>query len=182
MKKAALFHGTGGSPDLFWFPWLKQSLEGLGYSVWAPQLPDADDPHLDNWLAFVQTYFTCTSETVLVGHSAGCPLILSLLERSAVRIAKAVLVSGFVLPLKPDAREAILQESYDWERIKQNANEIVIINSDNDPWGCDQRQAQYMFDHLGGTMIMRHGEGHMGSLSFDQPYREFPLLRQLIGG
>jgi hypothetical protein len=37
-----------------------------------------------------------------------------------------------------------------------------------------------MFDHLGGTLIVRHGEGHMGSDSFNQPYKEFPLLEKLI--
>ncbi len=37
-----------------------------------------------------------------------------------------------------------------------------------------------MFDHLGGTQIIKHGEGHMGSDTFTQPYREFPLLVQLI--
>ncbi|MEK7577324.1 MAG: hypothetical protein AAB492_01730 [Patescibacteria group bacterium] len=29
-------------------------------------------------------------------------------------------------------------------------------------------------------MIIRHGEGHMGSDSFKQPYKEFPFLVKLI--
>jgi hypothetical protein len=35
-----------------------------------------------------------------------------------------------------------------------------------------------MFDHLGGTQIIKHGEGHMGSDTFKQPYKEFPLYRE----
>ena len=37
-----------------------------------------------------------------------------------------------------------------------------------------------MFDTFGGTLIIRHGEGHMGSNAMNQPYKEFPLLLKLI--
>jgi len=33
---------------------------------------------------------------------------------------------------------------------------------------------------FGGTLIIRHGEGHMGSDKFNQPYREFPLLEKIL--
>ena len=57
---------------------------------------------------------------------------------------------------------------------------MILINSDNDPWGCDDKAGKFIFDNLGGTLIIRHGEGHMGSNTFNQPYREFPLLLELI--
>lgn len=57
--------------------------------------------------------------------------------------------------------------------------EIIFINSDNDPWGCDDKQGRKMFDKLGGTLIIRH-DGHMGSEKFNQPYREFPLVVKLV--
>ena len=34
-------------------------------------------------------------DTVIVGHSAGGPLLLSILENLTIQIAKAILVSGF---------------------------------------------------------------------------------------
>jgi hypothetical protein len=37
-----------------------------------------------------------------------------------------------------------------------------------------------VFEKLGGTLIIRHGEGHMGSTLFNQPYRKFPLLEKLL--
>jgi hypothetical protein len=37
-----------------------------------------------------------------------------------------------------------------------------------------------MFDKLGGTLIIKSGEGHMGSDSFNQPYKEFPLIITLV--
>ncbi len=56
----------------------------------------------------------------------------------------------------------------------------MFIHSDNDPWGCSEKQGKEMFDKLGGTLIIKHGEGHMGSDSFNQPYKKFPLLVKLI--
>jgi hypothetical protein len=58
--------------------------------------------------------------------------------------------------------------------------DIIFINSDNDPWECTDIQGRIMFDHLGGTQIVLHGEGHMGSGTFKQPYKDFPLVAKLI--
>lgn len=149
--------------------------------MWVPQLPNADHPSVNTWLPFVLREGKFTKDTVIVGHSAGCPLILSILENINVRVHKAILVSGYARP-KGDNKdpEAILQSQYNWKKIKKNIDELIFINSDNDPWGCDDKEGRYMFDNLGGTLIIRHGEGHMGSDSFKQPYKEFPLLVKLI--
>lgn len=121
------------------------------------------------------------SETILIGHSAGTPLILSILENINVKINKAILVAGYARSNPKNEPQPILQEKYNWNKIKNNVRDIIFINSDNDPWGCDDKQGRYMFDNLGGTLIIRHGEGHMGSDYFNQPYKEFPLLEKLLG-
>ena len=74
----------------------------------------------------------------------------------------------------------IIKKSYDWEKIKAHSEEFVFINSDNDPWGCDDIQGRRMLDKLGGVQIVMKGEGHMGSVSRNQPYKEFPLLKKII--
>lgn len=46
---------------------------------------------------------------------------------------------------------------------------------------CDDNQGRQMLDSLSkGTLIIKKGEGHMGSDRFNQPYREFPFLLNLI--
>lgn len=82
--------------------------------------------------------------------------------------------------LLPDGPTKILQGKYDWEKIKNNCGEYIFINSDNDPWGCDDKQGMEMWKKLGGRLILWHGEGHMGSDSFNQPYKEFPFLVSLV--
>ncbi len=182
MSNVSLFHGTGSSPNDFWIPWLKKELEQGSHKVWAPQLPNADTPRLKEWLPFCLSNrdFFDIEDSILVGHSAGCPLILSLLERIEVKVKKVILVAGFAQPLNSNDPEEILPATFNWGKIRSFADSFVIINSDNDPWGCDDGAGKYIFDHVGGTLIVRHGEGHMGSKKFNQPYREFPLLLELI--
>ena len=102
-----------------------------------PYYPELNYEPIDVFLPKVLTQHVFTSETVLVGHSAGAPLILSLLEHIDVQIAQAILVAGFFEPFA-DVADPILQSSYNWEKIKNNVRDIVIINSVNDPWGCDE--------------------------------------------
>ena len=58
----------------------------------------------------------------------------------------------------------------------------MLKNSDNDPWGCDDKQARPVAEQLEAKFILAEGPGHMGSGSFNQPYREFPLLKELLDG
>lgn len=178
MKNATIFHGSGGTPESFWFPFVKQGLEQRGYKVWVPQLPNPDGERLDEWLPFALENGNYDAETVLIGHSSGSPLILSVLENLKSPIKQAILVSGFSQPISNEPKP-ILQEKYDWDKIKANCGNFVFINSDNDPWGCDDKQGKIMQDHLGGKLIVKH-DGHMGSEKFNQPYREFPLIIELV--
>ncbi len=179
MKNAVILHGSGETPESFWFPYIKLELEKKGYIISIPQLPNTDNPDLASWLpaAFKEAY---NEETLLVGHSAGCPLILSVLEQLNVKIKQAILVAGFSTPL-PDGSTSILQDKYDWKKIGENVEDIILINSDNDPWGCDDKQGRNILDNLGkGTLIIQKGEGHMGSDTYNQPYKEFPFLVKLF--
>ncbi len=180
MKNAIIFHGTSCTPNSYWIPWLKSELEKKGYEVYAPQLPEADIPTLKNWLPLVLSNGKYNSETVIIGHSAGAPLTLAVLENLKSPVAKVILVAGYARPKGEEmAEEPILQKEYDWEKIKNNAKEFFFINSDNDPWGCNDIEGRYLYDHLGGTQIIKN-EGHFGSDTFKQPYKQFPLLLKLI--
>jgi len=178
-RNAIIFHGTGTRPDEFWFPYLKENLEGRGYSVWLPQLPNADKPNVEEWLPFALKNGTFTEDTVLIGHSKGSALTLHILEKINVQIKQAILVSGYAEAL-PKTAASDAKDELKWDIIKSHVKDIIFINSDNDPWECTDVQGRIMFDHLGGTQIILHGEGHMGSGTFKQPYKKFPLVAKLI--
>lgn len=181
MKNAILLHGIAETPKSFWLPYVKRELEKKGYEVWAPHLPNSDNPNIKKMLPFVLNYGQFTKNTVIIARSAGCPLTLSILENIKTPIKQAILVAGFATPLPvKGAATKILQKKYDWTKIRQQVKDIIFINSDNDPWGCDDKQGKYMLDRLGGKLIIAKGEGHMGSDTFKQPYKKFPFLIKLV--
>jgi len=115
MKNAIIFHGSGETPNSFWYPSIKKFLEGQGYKVWDPQLPEPtnDIPELKFQLPFVLKNGKFDKETTIIAHSAGCPLTLSILGNIKVRINRAFLVAGYARPLEgiPESKP-ILQKKY----------------------------------------------------------------------
>ncbi len=114
MKNAMIFHGTGCNPNSFWQPYIKNKLIKLGYKVWIPHLPKPDKPDLKNWLPFVlkNKNFIINKKTILIGHSAGSPFILSILENIKTKVDKAILVAGYLNPEpKTYEEEPILQKN-----------------------------------------------------------------------
>lgn len=179
MKNAIIFHGTGDTNNDFWFPYIKEELKAKGFEVWLPQLPNSKKPNIKDWLTFILENGKFTSETVLIGHSAGAQIILSILENIDVQIKQAILVSGYAESLRESA-DSDKKPNLNWEKIKEHVQDIIFINSDNDPWECNDAQGRIMLNRLGGTQIIPHGEGHMGSTTHKQPYKKFPLLAKLI--
>jgi uncharacterized protein len=177
--KAIIFHGTGGSPDSNWIPYIKEGLEKKGYEVVVPSLPNSDNPNLKDSLQMALA-LPYDSDTILIGHSSGASLILSVLENIDAKVRQAILVAGFFEPLNSPEPEPMVQEVYDWEKIKLHCQEFIFINSDNDPWGCTDKVGSALQERLGGKLIVATGQGHMGSEAFNQPYKEFPSLLSLI--
>ncbi len=176
MKKVIILHGTSCSPGLYWYPFIKEGLAARGgYEVSIPNLPNPEEANLKDWLPFILENYTIDEDTIIIGHSAGSPLILSILENINVKIRQAILVAGFI-----ESDSKILQTSYNWKKIKSNFKEIIFINSDDDPWGCDHEQGKKLFNELGGKLVLLHKEGHMGSTTFNQPYKSFPFLLKII--
>ena len=184
MKTAWLLHGTGGSnTDYFWFEDTKKYLESKDYEVWWPLLPQTEKPNLEETRNYIEDGMPLFNEdTIIIGHSSACPAILNLLQFVKVPIKQVILVAGFYQSLNNDGYSDLMLQGkeYDWESIKQVVRDIVLINSDNDPWGCDDKQARPVAKKLDAKFVFAEGQGHMGSGTYDQPYREFPLLKEVL--
>jgi predicted alpha/beta hydrolase family esterase len=184
MKTALLLHGTDGSgEDYFWFADTKKYLESKGYEVWWPALPNTKHPQLIETREFIEKHYNLfhwNKDMIIIGHSSACPLILNIMEDFKVKIKKVILVSGYYIKRPDEGSTSMLPKSFNWNKIKQHAEEIIIINSDNDPWFCDDKQARPVAKELGAKFVLAKSQGHMGSDYYKQPYREFNLLKQLI--
>lgn len=175
-KSAIIFHGTGGHPDVAWYPWLDGQLTARGYLVERPHYPGINVEPVEELLPKILRAHHFDDETVLVGHSGGAALLLALLQRLAEPVAQTILVTGYATRVN-ESQEPVLQEVYDWDLIRANAGDFYFINSIVDPYGCDAGQGRLMFEHRGGTQIVRD-DGHFGD--YDQPYETFELVDKLI--
>ena len=180
-KTAVIFHGLGGSEHSFWIPWLKIELQAQGFDVWTPTLSACERfEDLDQWVQEVAAAAPHREFDVMVGHSAGVPLILRLLSRNDFFARQAIGVAGFIKPLAEAAFEDLSYPAgFDVDAIRNNCPALTFIHSDNDPWDCGQEQGEWMRRRLGGTLVVMTGEGHFGSEAMRQPYRTFPLLKLL---
>lgn len=175
-KNAIIFHGTGGNPDAVWYPWLDRRLTARGYRVERPYYPGLNVEPIATFLPKVLDGHSFDADTVLVGHSGGAALLLAVLEHLQAPVAQTILVAGYATTPN-DSDEPVLQDAYDWDRIRANGGDLYFINSITDPYGCDATQGRLMFENLGGTQIVRD-DGHFGD--YNQPYDTFELVDRLI--
>lgn len=176
MTRAVIVHGTGGHPDVIWYPWLADRLTARGWTVDRPHFPDLNATPVDDFLPGALERLAVDEDTVLIGHSGGAALLLAVLEAIEVTVPQAVLVAGY--STRPNgSEEPVLRPSYDWDRIAAHVADLVLVNSVTDPYGCDWRQGMAIRDRAGGTLVVRD-EGHFGDA--DQPFDSFELLDRLI--
>jgi uncharacterized protein len=175
-RRAIIFHGTGGSPEVCWYRWLGGRLAERGYEIEIPHYPDLNVEPIATFLPKVLASHTFDDRTVLVGHSGGAALLLAVLEHIDTTVHQAALVAGYCTQPNTE-EEPVLQDAYDWAAIKAHVRDIYFINSRDDPYGCDDRQGRAMHVRLGGTQIVRD-DGHFGD--YNQDYDTFELLDRLI--
>ncbi|OGI31317.1 MAG: hypothetical protein A3G09_00375 [Candidatus Moranbacteria bacterium RIFCSPLOWO2_12_FULL_48_12] len=174
MKRIFIVHGWGGYPGEGWFPWLKKELETRGFVVSIPQLPDAENPRIEGWVAkLAETVNVPDENTYFVGHSIGCPTIAHYLQSlpAGVMVGGAVFVAGFFKQLTNLEEDIETQETaklwleapLDLGKVKSHLLKSVAIFSDNDPYVPLDNQDD--FRALGAEIIVEHQQDHFSGSS-----------------
>ncbi|MCG2694015.1 alpha/beta fold hydrolase [Candidatus Parcubacteria bacterium] len=188
MKRVIIVHGWDGYPEEGWFPWLKEELEKNGFQVFVPQLPEPEDPRIENWIPkLAEVVGEADKETYFVGHSMGCQAIARYLELlpENTKVGGAVFVGGFfkklsglgtVIDVKKTARHW-LDAPIDLQKVKSHLNKSVAIFSDNDPFVPLDNQDDFR-DKLGSEIIIEHKKGHFSD-EFGR-IKELPLVVESI--
>ncbi len=167
MKRVIIVHGWESYPEDCWFPWLKRELEKNGFEVLVPQLPDAANPKIENWVPYLAKIVGEPDEnTFLVGHSIGCQTILRYLETlpENVKIGGAVFVAGFFKVIldtneEEETAKPWLQTPIDFQKVRTHLSKSVAIFSDNDPF-VPLDNADDFRDKLGSEIIIEKQKGH----------------------
>lgn len=155
--KFVIFHGTYGSPEGNWFPYLKTKLEKLGQKVLVPRFPVEDwdkitrsgkvsavakNQSLSNWIKTFEKDVLPKigkEKLVVVGHSLSPVFILHLVEKFDIQLDCAVFVSPF-LHLENDiwqidlVNKTFYKTDFDYKKIKKNIPVSYVIYGEGDPY------------------------------------------------
>lgn len=181
MKKALIFHGTLGSPDINWFRWLQDSLMYNGWQVAVPKLPTPEGQSLDNWKsAFAEQIHDLSQLDLVVGHSLGATFALRLIEENIITPTQTILVSA-VIDKIDNAEYDILNASFiappfDWDTIKNSKSDITLIHGDNDPY-VPLPQPSLIADKLGIDLHLLKEGGHINA---ESGFTDFPEILDFI--
>ena len=173
MKKVIIVHRWSGGSNDDWRPWLKSELEKLGYEVLVPEMPDADVPIIEKWIAHLSNLVGEPDEdTYFVGHSIGCQAILRYLDAHIFdplqKVGGAVFVAGWfdLKNLEDDETRAVakpwIERPINSEKIKTVLPKSTLVISDNDPFDCLEQNKQ-RFMECGSKIVEMRGAGHITS-------------------
>jgi len=192
-----IFHGSYGSPQGNWFPYLKEQLEDLGQEVITQQFPvdtwsnvtaqgkDYKSPiqNLENWLTIfekeVLPKLKKDEKHCFIGHSLGPVFILHVIEKYNLQLDSAIFVSPFLGPLGEwefnTVNDTFYKKDFDFEKLKQLIPVSYTLYSDNDPY-VQQDQPREFAEKLRSSLIPVRRAGHINS---EVNLNEFPLVFDL---
>jgi len=181
IERYIIIHGTKGSPDGNWFPWLRTILSERGAEVVVPRMPTPEGQTLDVWLSsFAEQVRKVDESSCIIGHSIGAVFLLRYLERSRYPIGASIFVAGLIssigIPEYDHLNSTFVAGEYDWEIIKRNAGRIVCMMGDNDPY-VPLSQPKHMAQSLGVEPLIIVGGGHLNS---ESGHHEFPELLKML--
>lgn len=180
MKSAFIIHGSTGSKDAHWYPWLKGELENRGLRVCLLQFPIEEGKQtIDNWLDTLTSMKEYLPDSIMIDHSLGVPFILNVLNQWDVNIQAAFFVAGFgekhEAEGEPDIKDFTAGD-FNWDKIKNRCKNFYVIHSDNDPY-VPLEKAQRLADNLGVNVILVKGGEHFQAQS---GFKTFDLLLEKI--
>ena len=167
MKRVFLVHGWGGSPEEAWFPWLKKELEKNGFSVNALEMPNTENPKMDEWIPFLKKQVgKCDENTYFIGHSIGCQTIMRYLEKlpENAKAGGAIFVAGWfgLKGLDSDERKIAkpwLETSIDFNKILGHTKKFAAIFSDDDRF-VPMEDSKIFKEKLKAKIIVESKKGH----------------------
>lgn len=128
-------HGYKGSPDRDFFPWLREVIEERGGKVYAPSLPNPQEPKIDEQVDYLINNYDFSESTQIVSHSLGGVVAMKLLAKLQTKISKLTMVAPpirteFLDNKKRPALEAACDWTFDFEAVKQKVNNQVQVLGD----------------------------------------------------
>lgn len=162
-----IIHGSFGSKDGNWFPWLKKQLENKKSKVDVPQMPvGVGNQNFENWSKELDR-LQVNENTIIIAHSIAPIFVCKYLITNKIKVKKLIFVCGFNNYLGIDSdfdtvNEPMFVEKL--EEIKKYCNDIVCYYSDNDPYVKYEVEKEFADSISNKQYIVKNG-GHINAES-----------------
>jgi leucyl-tRNA synthetase len=194
--KVLILHGIGGDSSDNWFPWVKPALKQKGYDVLIPDLPDPNNPTLEEWTtALNKLGITKNDRLIIVAHSLGAPTAVAFVKQNKLPVEKLILVSPTGKEQGEKNWEVLRKVGYEHaehvtksfnkaneeiERIKGLVAKTILYLSDNDPYIPLSVEKSYEALHPKVEILKNHGHfnASAGIFKFPKILDEFPEVEQ----
>ena len=179
MDNYIIVHGSFGSSDSNWFPWLKKELEKKNLKVDVPQMPvGVGNQNYDNW-SNVLDKLVINENTIIIAHSIAPVFVCKYLINKKIKVKKLVFVCGFnnYLGIDPDydaVNEPMFLDNLD--DIKKYCDNIICFYSDNDPYVKFDVEKEFA-DTVSNEQHVINGGGHINS---ESGYNEFRNILDVL--
>lgn len=174
-----ILHGSFGSKDGNWFPWLKKQLEEKNYKVNVPQMPiGVGNQNYDNWSNELRK-LTVNENTIIIAHSIAPVFICKYLINNKIKVKRLLFVCGFnnYLGINTDFDTVNKPMFLDnLEDIKEYCNDIICFYSDNDPYVPLNVEKQFADTISNEQHIIANG----GHINAESGYTEFHELLKYL--
>lgn len=195
--KFIIFHGSFGTPNSHWFPYLKNELQKLHQEVFVPTFPVDDweqmtndgptippkKQNLQSWMNAFSSWFDKLSKSepyCFIGHSLGCLFILHVVENYNLTLDSAIFVCPFLHKLNRSwqidaVNESFYKTDFDFHFLQQHIPLSYALFSDNDPY-VDRSYVVEFAEHLHSAPIVIKGGAHLNQ---EVNLIKFPLVLEL---
>ena len=179
MNNYIILHGSFGSKDGNWFPWLKEQLEDKNLKVDVPQMPvGVGNQNFDNWSDELNK-LDINENTIIIAHSIAPVFVCKYLINNKIKVKKLILVCGFnnYLGINPDF-DAVNEPMFldNLEDIKNYCDDIICFYSDNDPYVKFDIEKSFADTISNEQYIIKNG----GHINAESGYTKFEEILKCI--
>lgn len=178
MDNYIIIHGSFGSKDENWFPWLKEQLE-KNNKVLIPQMPVGVGNQTFESLAKVLNKLDINENTIIIAHSIAPIFLCKYLITNNIKVKKLIFVCGFnnYLGINSDF-DAVNKPMFinNFDDVKQYCKDIVCYYSDNDPYVKYEAEKEFADKLTNKQYIIKNG-GHINAESGYTKFEE--ILKEI---
>lgn len=174
-----MIHGYEGNPENHWFPYIQTEMEKHGVDVFAPEMPK--EHTVEAWLEKLKEISEKVNEnTILIGHSLGCPAILHLLATLSKPVFGAIFIAPFGKVFggktKEDEECNRFVQTISWKQARKNAGNVkIFVGIDDDVVPLDV--SIHFASMLKESVRLIENAGHFCA---DDGFETFPELLEYL--